>query len=198
MGKQLSIINDDGSRVMCYPTQGGIWYCGGSGSGPTPGDGSYDWPFNKNVITSGYGPRSGGVGTFHEGVDFSGGSAVLGASCKVTKDGTVTFSGTNSGFGNYVVVFHGTIPDWGDSYTVYGHLDSRSVSEGDVITQGTEVGKLGATGVITGPCLHWETHKCAIGGGIVWNTNDTSTPVRTAIDPLDFMAQFGTDTVLVP
>lgn len=193
-GNQLKVIMDDGTTKLCYPTQGGLWYCGGSNSGPTP-TGDIAWPFDPNVITSGYGPRTGGVGTFHEGVDFSGGKAVLGADILCAADGTVSFSGTNSGFGNYVLVYHGLL-DGFDFYTNYGHMDSRAVNAGDSVPQGTKLGTLGATGTITGPCLHWETHKVTPGGSVVWNTNDTSSPVRTAVDPVQFMADYGSSVIL--
>lgn len=194
LGNSLQIIFDDGTKTTCVPSQGGLWYCGASGSGPGPGSDDIAWPFNKNLITSGYGPRSGGVGTFHEGVDFAGGKAVMGADILCAADGTVSFSGTNSGFGNYVLVYHGRLDDF-DFYTNYGHMESRSVTAGQTVTQGTKLGTLGDTGFITGACLHWETHKVTPGGNVIWNTNDDSNP-RTAVDPVAFMAQYGGDTVL--
>lgn len=195
MGNQLSILFDDGTQTLCYPSSGGLWFCGGQGNGPGPGTGDIAWPFNKNVITSGYGPRSGGVGTFHEGVDFSGGKAVLGADCLCAADGTVKIVSNNSGFGNYVGVFHKKI-DTFDFWTVYGHLrDMSTLTIGASILKGDRVGYLGQTGTVTGPCLHWETHECAIGGSPVWNTVDNGNP-RTAVDPVAFMTQYGSTDVL--
>ena len=197
MGNSLSIINDDGTRIMCLPTVGGLWYCGGDGSGPGPNPGNDDiaWPFAESTETSGYGPRTGGVGTFHEGVDFGMSPAVNGADIYCAADGTVSFSGSNSGFGYYVLVFHGTL-DGKDFYTNYGHMQAQSsLQAGDAIKQGDLIGILGSTGQTTGPCLHWEVHRPAIGAGVVWNTNDDSNP-RTAVDPNEFMAVYGGNTVL--
>ena len=189
-GNQLSILMDDGTTAMCVPTSGGLWLC----SPNTIGSGDIAWPFNKNLITSGYGPRTGGVGTFHEGVDFSGGAAVSGADVLCAANGTVKMVATNSGFGNYVAVFHKTI-DTFDFWTVYGHLATMSVAVNDAVVKGDKIGTLGNTGTVTGYVLHWETHKCSIGGSPIWNTTDDSNP-RTAVDPVAFMSTYGSSEVL--
>lgn len=190
-GNQLSVLMDDGSTALCVPTSGGFWICSadtGSGSGDIA------WPFSQSLITSGYGPRTGGAGTFHEGVDFSGGAAVAGADIRCAANGTVKMVANNSGFGNYVAVFHKTI-DTFDFWTVYGHLATMTVSVNDPIVKGDKLGTLGDTGTVTGFVLHWETHKCAIGGSPVWNLNDDSNP-RTAVDPVPFMSTYGSSEVL--
>lgn len=197
-GNQLIVGLDDGTRSIALPTTQGMWTVSGvdpgPGPGPGPSTGDIAWPFNKNVITSGYGPRTGGAGSFHEGVDFSGGKAVPGADILCAMDGKVAYSGTNYGFGNYVLVFHGTIDNF-DFYTNYGHMSSRAVSTGATVAQGDKLGTLGSTGVITGPCLHWETHKCKIGAGVVWNLKNDS-GYRTAVDPVTFMSQYGSNVIL--
>lgn len=197
LGNSLQITFEDGTTTICYPSMGGFWYCGGS-SGPGPGPGPSDdiaWPFAQSTITSGFGPRSGGVGSFHEGVDFGLSPAVSGADIYCAADGTVSFSGSNSGFGFYCLVYHGEL-DGKDFYTNYGHMQAQSsLQAGDPVSQGDLIGHIGQTGVVTGPCLHWETHRPDIGAGVVWNTNDDSNP-RTAVDPVAFMAQYGGSKVL--
>jgi murein DD-endopeptidase MepM/ murein hydrolase activator NlpD len=55
------------------------------------------------------------------------------------------------GYGNYVVIAH---PD--GFVTLYGHLNSTAVHEGQVVHQGEIIGQEGSTGLSTGPHLHFE------------------------------------------
>ena len=52
--------------------------------------------------------------------------------------------------GNTVVLDHGL-----GIYTFYGHLSESSVRVGDILEAGDVLGKVGATGRVTGPHLHW-------------------------------------------
>lgn len=60
-------------------------------------------------------------------------------------------SGYNGGYGKYVVVAHSN-----GTQTLYGHLDSVAVKEGDVMASGQLLGTVGSTGRSTGPHLHFE------------------------------------------
>lgn len=53
--------------------------------------------------------------------------------------------------GNCVVIDHGC-----NIFSVYMHLSKREVREGQSVAKGEEIGKVGATGFVTGPHLHWE------------------------------------------
>lgn len=61
------------------------------------------------------------------------------------------FSGWNGGYGKYVVISH---PN--GTQTLYGHMNSVSVEQGQLIKQGESIGTLGNTGKSTGPHLHFE------------------------------------------
>ena len=60
-------------------------------------------------------------------------------------------SARHSSYGNYVVIDHGN----GNS-TLYAHMSSRAVSEGQIVTQGQVIGYVGSTGSSTGNHLHLE------------------------------------------
>jgi len=114
----------------------------------------YIWPVSSHRISSGFGYRSAsatnGIGsTYHKGIDIAG----VGYSSTVhaSKSGTVIVSQYSSSYGNYVVISHGS-----GSTTLYAHMSSRSVSEGQVVHQGDAIGVTGSTGHSTGPHLHFE------------------------------------------
>ena len=88
----------------------------------------------------------------HNGVDLSG--VPLGTSVLSAAKGTVILAkngGWNGAYGSYVVVSH---PN--GTQTLYAHLNTVSVSKGDVVTQGQKLGGMGNTGRSTGPHLHFE------------------------------------------
>ena len=112
----------------------------------------YVWPLDGcYVITSFFGPRihpvTGKPGN-HLGTDVR---APYGTTIKAARGGVVITSTYNSSYGNYVVVNHG-----GGVTTLYAHMSSRSVSVGQVVSQGQELGKVGSTGSSTGNHLHYE------------------------------------------
>lgn len=92
--------------------------------------------------------NGGPVGNFHSGEDIA---AELGTPLGAAARGRVDWAGEMPIRGNAVVIDHG-----GGVKTGYHHLDSISVSVGDVVEQGWEVGRLGSTGLSTGPHVHWE------------------------------------------
>ena len=85
---------------------------------------------------------------FHNGIDLA---AKLGTPVLAAADGTVTFAGKQSDGAVIVKIRHS------DGYTtMYGHLNpSLAVSVGDHVSAGQEIGKVGLTGVTTGPHLHF-------------------------------------------
>lgn len=86
----------------------------------------------------------------HKGVDYA---APIGTHIKATADGTVTFVGTQGGYGNVIMLQHA-----GGIDTVYGHLShfAPGLRKGQKIAQGDVIGQVGMSGLATGPHLHYE------------------------------------------
>jgi murein DD-endopeptidase MepM/ murein hydrolase activator NlpD len=86
----------------------------------------------------------------HNGIDYA---APAGTRVKAAADGTVAFSGWQGGYGNVVILQHNS----GYS-TVYGHLSvfAKGLRMGQRVSQGDVIGQVGATGMATGPHLHYE------------------------------------------
>lgn len=127
---------------------------------PAASSGGYTWPTNvTRLITSPIGYRSAAstnyVGTTnHKGVDIG---AYYGSNILAAKAGTVSIAsyGWNGGYGNYVVILHGS----NSSYTVYAHMSQVLVSAGQQVSQGQVIGLVGSTGNSTGPHIHFEIHE---------------------------------------
>ncbi|MEU6534868.1 LysM peptidoglycan-binding domain-containing M23 family metallopeptidase [Streptomyces sp. NPDC047000] len=85
---------------------------------------------------------------YHTGVDFVVGT---GTPLKAVGAGTVVSAGWGGAYGNQVVL---RLAD--GYYAQYAHLSSLSVSAGQSVTAGQQVGLSGATGNVTGPHLHFE------------------------------------------
>jgi len=108
-------------------------------------------------VTSGYGWREdpvrpvAGEKRFHRGVDFIG---KTGDSIKAAMKGTVLHIDNNPNLGNFIILKHD-----GGIQTLYAHLSAYTVKAGDTVSQGQEIGKIGATGYTTGPHLHFEVFR---------------------------------------
>ncbi|MGQ9707059.1 MAG: M23 family metallopeptidase [bacterium] len=105
----------------------------------------------KGKITSPFGAYrrfSNNTTDRHIGIDFS---CPEGTSVEACGSGVISMIGTFTIRGNFVMIDHG----WG-VYSVYNHLSEILVKEGDFVQKGTIIGKVGSTGLATGPHLHWE------------------------------------------
>ncbi len=104
----------------------------------------------KMRITSGYGPRTHPIKGYrrdHKGIDFG---APIGTAVMSAGDGVVIKAGYHGDFGNYVRIRHASTYE-----TEYGHLSKIFVRVGTHVSQGHHIGNVGATGLATGPHLHF-------------------------------------------
>jgi murein DD-endopeptidase MepM/ murein hydrolase activator NlpD len=131
------------------------------------GQGGYYTPDGKNIrkaflrsplefsrISSGFSNRFHPIlkqWRAHNGIDYA---APTGTRIKATGDGVVEFAGRHQGgYGNLVVLRHQS-----KFTTWYGHLSgfAKGIRKGARVAQGDAIGYVGATGLATGPHLHYE------------------------------------------
>ena len=111
---------------------------------------SFILPLNGGVISSEFGDRevtASVMTAYHKGIDIA---ADTGTSITAATEGTVVISKYSQSYGNYVMIQKDEVK------TVYAHCSERLVKEGDNVTQGQEIAKVGATGDVTGAHLHFE------------------------------------------
>ncbi|MDV5149465.1 LysM peptidoglycan-binding domain-containing M23 family metallopeptidase [Streptomyces sp. SBC-4] len=106
---------------------------------------------------------------YHTGVDFTASS---GTTVRAVGAGTVVSAGWSGAYGNEVVIQHAD-----GNYSQYAHLSSLSVSSGQTVTGGQQIGLSGSTGNSTGPHLHFEIR--------------TSPSYGSDVDPLAYLRQHG-------
>ncbi|MEV7277515.1 LysM peptidoglycan-binding domain-containing M23 family metallopeptidase [Streptomyces sp. NPDC093111] len=106
---------------------------------------------------------------YHTGVDFI---ASTGTTVRAVGPGTVYSAGWGGAYGNQVVIQHAD-----GTFSQYGHLSSLSVSAGQTVSGGQQIGLSGATGNVTGPHLHFEMR--------------TGPEYGSDIDPLAVLRQHG-------
>ncbi|MDW7695201.1 M23/M56 family metallopeptidase [Flammeovirgaceae bacterium SG7u.111] len=100
----------------------------------------------------------------HKGVDFS---AATGTSVIATAAGKVFLSEEDKAWGKRIIIDHG------DGYqSHYGHLSKILVTEGQEVEKGFEIGKVGNTGLSSGPHLHY---------GVKYNNE--------FVDPMDYFTE---------
>lgn len=86
----------------------------------------------------------------HKGVDYA---ASRGTPIKAVGDGKVIFKGRKGGYGNVIILQHGS-----RYTTLYAHMKSynRKIKKGSRVEQGQIIGYVGSSGLATGPHLHYE------------------------------------------
>jgi len=127
---------------------------------PRPG-GRFIWPVEGKLMSE-YGPK--GDGLHNDGINIA---APKGAPVFAAAPGVVAYAGNEiRGFGNLLLIQH--TDGW---MTAYAHNDKLLVKRGDHVTQGQQIGAVGATGNVASPQLHFEIRRG-----------------KRAVDPLDQLA----------
>jgi murein DD-endopeptidase MepM/ murein hydrolase activator NlpD len=131
---------------------------------------SYTAPISGSYVSTGY--KTGGSvwsSGSHTGIDFH---AASGTAVHAVGSGEVVEAGWEGSYGNQVVI---KMND--GTYTQYAHMSSVSVSVGQTVTPGQQIGLSGATGNVTGAHLHFEAR--------------TSPEYGSDIDPLAYLRSHG-------
>lgn len=90
--------------------------------------------------------------TFHSGVDIGGPNY---GSIKASNGGKVIYSGWYGGYGKVVIIDHGIVGGQ-PMTTLYAHMSTIKVNNGQTVTKGQVIGLEGTTGYSTGPHCHFE------------------------------------------
>lgn len=132
----------------------------GPAEGPKHG-GRFAWPVRGRVV-AGYGVAAGG--SHNDGINIA---AARGTPVASVDGGTVAYAGNElRGYGNLILVKHPS--GW---ITAYAHLDELLVKQGDKVNRGQIIAKVGATGGVSEPQLHFELRRG-----------------KKAVDPREFLA----------
>lgn len=130
-----------------------------AGRTPRKWDGAWQLPLPEPISVTGYfgeqrSFNGGPVQGHHGGTDLG---AAAGTPIFATNAGTVALAGLYLTRGNMTVIDHG-----GGVFSCYGHQSELLVAPGDTVTKGQTIGKVGSTGLSTGPHLHWEMSVAGI------------------------------------
>lgn len=109
------------------------------------------WSRGQRMTSSGFGYRRHPVlktRRFHQGVDFP---RPPGSPVRSVREGVVIFAGWRGSYGRLVILKHP-----GGMRTWYGHLSAITVEPGQRVAAGVLIGRVGSSGLTTGPHLHFE------------------------------------------
>ena len=164
---QVATLMEQQETNLSQQSQSAAWALAGVGAGDAmalmelpAGFGPFglqlSWPMAVGTLTQPFGPTNftlepplGQFKHFHTGIDVA---AAFGTPVLAAADGlVVAVQHTSVGYGNYVIVAHG-----GGYFTLYAHLAETQVVDGQRLLRGQVVGLEGATGLATGPHVHFE------------------------------------------
>jgi murein DD-endopeptidase MepM/ murein hydrolase activator NlpD len=160
-----------------------------------PGNGNVSLMFPISIpsaITSMFGwrthPISGSM-RMHTGTDIG---ADMGTPVLAALSGRVIMADFFGGYGLSIALEHKD----GTQQTLYAHLSEIFVRPGDVIKQGTVIGRVGSTGASTGPHLHFEFRQQVQDGG--WVAQDPGFALEQALAQLTKSLQVGQAAPKIP
>ena len=131
-----------------------------------PSTARFDWPLRGRVVST-FGAKPGGL--HNDGINIA---AERGAPVRAADGGVVAYAGNElRGFGELVLIRHAD--GW---VTAYGHNEDLLVDRGEKVVRGQIIGRVGATGSVSAPQLHFEIRK-----GI------------EAVDPLQYLSDLSTE-----
>lgn len=115
----------------------------------SPSGGRFPWPVRGRILGA-YGSSPGGG--HNDGINIG---APLGTPVRAIDGGTVVYSGNEvKGYGNIVLIRHAN--GW---ISAYAHLDDVSVRQGETISPGQVIAKVGNSGGVSQPQLHFELRR---------------------------------------
>ncbi len=113
------------------------------------GSGKFLWPVNGKIVSP-FGAKDGGL--HNDGINIA---APLGTPVRAADNGVVVYAGNElRGFGNLLLVRHAD--GW---VSAYAHCDALLVKRGDQVKRGQVIGRVGQSGNVTAPQLHFELRK---------------------------------------
>jgi murein DD-endopeptidase MepM/ murein hydrolase activator NlpD len=166
-------------QVMRWGNDGNFYTPEALAGAAETGSGLLAAPVSGN-ITSYFGMRRHpilGYVRLHAGIDIA---AAWGSPIYAVTDGVVSYAGWHGGHGNYVRLAHG-----GGIDTGYGHMSRFAVAVGTHVARGQVIGYVGATGLATGPHLHYELFR---GGQPVDPLSIRFVPHHAQVDPHEVAA----------
>lgn len=118
-------------------------------SAPSLAGSGWMWPANGKVVST-FGPKEKGLQ--NDGINIVG---PAGSPIRAAENGVVAYAGNElRAFGNLLLVKHS-----GGWMTAYAHNDTLLVKRGDKVSRGQEIAKMGSSGNVTSPQLHFELRK---------------------------------------
>lgn len=149
-GAEPNVSIPDFPDATSKPSAAGTQVAAVTPSAPiATGNGQFGWPVQGKIISK-YGATADGLRNDGINISAPSGSPVVAAA-----DGVVAYAGNElRGFGNMILIRHAD--GW---VTAYAHNDSLAVKKGDSVKRGQIIARVGQTGNVTAPQLHFEIRK---------------------------------------
>ena len=130
-------------RIPAHPVEQAVVSIGAP---PARAGGAFAWPVDGRILV-GYGPTADGL--YNDGLNIA---APMKAPVRAAENGVVAYAGNEiRGFGKLVLIKHD-----GGLITAYGHNNDLLVRRGDMVRKGQVIARVGASGGVEVPQLHFE------------------------------------------